>query len=431
MGMGMGNQKSKIKNQKAKMGTARLLVVFLIFDFCLLIFDLPLRGQSFTQRGFFDTSVTLFPESAPGDSGQAVATWLLRYEPAWKVFPWLKLSASFDARTDTHREVQRVWSLDWRDRGLLQPAFSVRRLSATLHQGKWTVDLGKQFIRWGKADLLNPTDRFAPRDFINVVDNDFLAVTGGRIVYEVKSDTIDVVWVPLFTPSRTPLLDQRWVVLPPDVPVSEGQPRYPGGSQEGIRWNHLGAGYEFSFSFFDGFNNLPILDTSLDSSGTRVVLSSRYAHIHTYGADGAMPLHWFTLKGEAAYFTSATSGEDEYLEYVVQLERIKGEWSFVGGYAGEYVTNHRNVLDFAPDRGLTKSFLGRAGYTIDARRSVAFEAAIRQNGAGTWARAEYSQTFGAHWRGTAGFSWIRGNQDDFLGQYRRNSHFTLAMRYSF
>jgi hypothetical protein len=78
MGMGMGNQKSKIKNQKAKMGTARLLVVFLIFDFCLLIFDLPLRGQSFTQRGFFDTSVTLFPESAPGDSGQAVATWPLR-----------------------------------------------------------------------------------------------------------------------------------------------------------------------------------------------------------------------------------------------------------------------------------------------------------------------------------------------------------------
>ena len=81
--------------------------------------------------------------------------------------------------------------------------------------------------------------------------------------------------------------------------------------------------------------------------------------------------------------------------------------------------------------GLTKSFLGRASYTIDARRSVAFEAAERQNGAGTWARAEYSQTFGAHWRGTAGFSWIRGNQDDFLGQYRRNSHFTLAMRYSF
>ena len=75
--------------------------------------------------------------------------------------------------------------------------------------------------------------------------------------------------------------------------------------------------------------------------------------------------------------------------------------------------------------------MGRSGYTIDANRSVAFEAAIRQNGAGTWARAEYSQMIGAHWRATVGASWIRGNQDDFLGQYRRNSHFTLAMRYSF
>lgn len=388
-------------------------------------------AQSFTQRGFLDSSATLYPQAAPGDSGNAVAQWLLRYEPSWKVFPWLKLSGSFDLRTDTHREVERVFHLDWRDRGLEQPAFSVRRLNATLHRGKWTVDLGKQFIRWGKADLLNPTDRFAPRDFINVVDNDFLAVTAGRLVYEAKSDSIDIVWQPLFTPSRSPLLNQRWVVLPPGVPVGYGDTHFPGGSQEGVRWNHIGAGYEFSVSYFEGFNHLPLLDTGVNATGTRLLLSRRYARLHMAGGDVAMPLRWFTVKSEAAYFASSTAGADEYWQYVIQLEKIKGEWSFVGGYAGEYVTNKRTTLDFAPDRGLTKSFLGRAGYTIDPRRSVAFEAAIRQNGAGTWARAEYSQTFGAHWRGTAGFSWIRGNAGDFLGQYRRNSHFTLAMRYSF
>ncbi len=32
------------------------------------------------------------------------------------------------------------------------------------------------FIRWGRADILNPTDRFAPRDFMNVIDPDFLPV---------------------------------------------------------------------------------------------------------------------------------------------------------------------------------------------------------------------------------------------------------------
>ena len=45
--------------------------------------------------------------------------------------------------------------------------------SATYTRGKLTVEAGKQFIRWGKTDVLNPTDRFAPRDFVNVVDNDY------------------------------------------------------------------------------------------------------------------------------------------------------------------------------------------------------------------------------------------------------------------
>ena len=45
----------------------------------------------------------------------------------------------------------------------------------------------------------------------------------------------------------------------------------------------------------------------------------------------------------------------------MQLERQAGEWFFVGGYAGEAVTNRRSILNFSPERGFTKAFLGRAG----------------------------------------------------------------------
>jgi hypothetical protein len=75
--------------------------------------------------------------------------------------------------------------------------------------------------------------------------------------------------------------------------------------------------------------------------------------------------------------------------------------------------------------------LAHAQYTIDSNRSVALDAGVHQNGQGTWLRAEYSQTFGQHWRATAGFSWIRGDASDFLGQYHRNSFALLALRYSF
>jgi hypothetical protein len=135
------------------------------------------------------------------------------------------------------------------------------------------------------------------------------------------------------------------------------------------------------------------------------------------------------VKGEAAYFTSSTPNTDQYGLYVIQLERQVREWSFVGGYAGEVLTRAGNPLQFAPDRGFARSFVGRAGWTIDPNRSLAVEAAVRAGGSFT--RFEYSQTYGQHWRATAGIAWIRGNITDFIGQYNHNSYASLAIRYSF
>jgi hypothetical protein len=56
---------------------------------------------------------------------------------------------------------------------------------------------------------------------------------------------------------------------------------------------------------------------------------------------------------------------------------------------------------------------------------------VRTSGDGAYAKAEYSQARGAHWRFTATGTLIRGDPADFLGQYRRNSHAALALRYSF
>ena len=108
------------------------------------------------------------------------------------------------------------------------------------------------------------------------------------------------------------------------------------------------------------------------------------------------------------------------------------EWFFVGGYGGETIIEPGvQSVDFNPVRGLTRTLLARAGYTIDANRSLAFESAIRQTFDGFWSKAEYSQAFGQHWRVTTAFTLIRGEPSDFLGQYRRNSHASLIFRYTF
>src|SRR5262249_20900237 len=154
----------------------------------------------------------------------------------------------------------------------------------------------------------------------------------------------------------------------------------PDATQVGVRFNHTGTGFDWAAAYFDGNNHLPdIAPTGLSFPPMRMI-----------GGDAAAPTRWVTIKGEAAYFGSSSTTTDEYVIYVVQLERQTGEWVFVGGYAGEAVTNRRSSspLAFAPDRGTTRSIVGRASYTIDVNRSFAFEAAVRTGGEGEYAKAE-------------------------------------------
>ena len=396
-------------------------------------------AQAFSQRGFVEGAGVLFAQRAPNDPTRAIGHLLAREEVFHKPASWIQFAAGLDLRFNSHDQVEAGWSLDFSDRGLRRPRLSVRRLSTTLTRGRFTLDAGKQFIRWGKTDIVTPTDRFAPRDFLNVIDTEFLAVTAVRGVAQIGSETFEAAWTPRFTPSRIPLLDQRWNGVPPDaapIPIVDAGAPLPQGSQAGVRWSHVGAGIEFSLSYFDGFNHLPAIEPGVSPFPLEVVVTRVYPPIRTYGADVAVPTRWFTLKAEAAYFTTSaeppdTVVTDEYVLYVLQLERQKGEWVFVGGYAGEAVTRSGSSRAFAPDRGLSRAFVARASYTLDPNRSVAFEGAVRQQGEGFYARGEYSQARGQHWRVTAAAVAIGGEADDFLGQYRRNSHATLTLRYSF
>jgi hypothetical protein len=407
--------------------------VKVLFAALLLLGPQAAAAQAVSQRGFVDGALTSFPQDAPNDNVNNIGDLLIREELFVKPATWLQFAAGVDVRANTHSQVDARWLVNVDDRGVTRPAISIRRLSATLSRGPFTLDLGKQFIRWGKTDIVTPTDRFAPRDFLNVIDTEFLPVTGVRGGVRAGDDNIEVVWVPVFTPSRIPLLDQRWAVMPAGAPASivAVTPDLPSGSQIGIRWSHVGSRLEYSLAFFDGFNHLPDIELLPPTRADQLSVRSRYPSLRSYGGDAAVPTRWFTLKAEAAYFTSSTPLTDEYVLYVVQIERQSGEWAFVGGYAGDHVTNQRALLPFAPDRGLTRALVGRASYTLDVNRSIAFEAAVRQNGTGGYAKAEYSQAHAQHWRTTVSGSLVRGAPGDFIGQYRLNSHLTLALRYSF
>jgi len=404
----------------------RLLAVLLI------AVPQAVAAQTFSQRGFVEGKGWFYPRDAPNDPVNVVGDLLAREDVFIKPASWIQFAAGADVRANSHDQVDRTWHVDFFDRGRLRPAFTVRRLSATISRGALTLDAGKQFIRWGKTDIVTPTDWFAPRDFLNVIDNEFLPVTGVRGVVRFGENTAEAVWVPRLTPSRVPLPNDRWTVPPSaGLNIVENPAVFPEGGQAGVRFSHIGARAEFSLAYFDGYNHLPNFRIVPPPSLQTVTIVPDYPTLRSYGGDAAIPLPWFTAKVESAYFTTDTPRTDEYVLYVIQLERQIGEWSLMGGYAGEYVTKQVAEVAFAPNRGLTRAIVGRASYTIDINRSMTFETAVRQNGDGTYVKGEYSQASFRHWRTTVNAALIRGEPDDFIGQYRLNSYVGLALRYSF
>ena len=153
----------------------------------------------------------------------------------------------------------------------------------------------------------------------------------------------------------------------------------------------LARGSRSPLSFFDGFNHLPQFETQPLSGQPLVAVRRSYAPLRMAGTDAAIPLRWFTVKGEIAALMTSSDDADDVVLYVVQVERQIGELSLVGGYAGEIVVTESAAFDYAPDRGLTRAFLGRAGYTVNANSDVSFEAAVRQNLDGVWIKGQYSK----------------------------------------
>jgi hypothetical protein len=408
------------------------VVACIILTWIVVLLPAAAGAQPFAQRGFIDGRDFLFPQSAPNDATRNVGDLLAREEVFLKPAEWFQVAAGLDLRANSHDQVESEWRFDWDDRAIRRPRLALRRLAVTVSKGPLTIDAGKAFIRWARADVLNPTDRFAPRDFMNVLDTDVLPVLAVHPSLHFRNETFEAVWSPQLTPSRLPLFNQRWTVLPPAVqgiPIRDGGSILPSGSEQGVRWSHTGSRFDSSLSFFDGFNHLPNIETRLLPIGLE--LTRVFPSLRSYGGDVAIPTRRVTLKAEAAYFTSPTSTNDEYVLYVIELERQIREWVLVGGYAGEAVTVNRGVFSFAPDRGIAKSFLGRAAYTVDPRRTIAIEAAVRQSGDGLYIKGEYSQAFGQHWRLTLTGVGIEGEPDDFLGQFNHNSNVSVALRFSF
>lgn len=391
-------------------------------------------GSVWQSRGFLENRTLFYPREAPNDRTQWVNEWLLRWEGGLRLTEGWKLYAGLDAQTDTHHQVELNWHLSWWDRELNRPALAVRSLFAQYTRGPFRLELGKQVLRWGVGDLFSPVDRLSARDLLSPSGADTLGVWAVRAVADTGPHSLELLYLPRFTPSRVPLVSQRWVVLPGSAAGFRLRFRgvqYPGGPQFGVRYHGIRNGIEYSASYLEGFQNLPSLPDRVLYLQKVWEYRAVYPRIRVLGGDLTTTWRGMVWKAEAAYSRTPTALTDDFFSYVLQVERLREKWQFAAAYTGALITAARFTPNLGIDRAFAKSISTRLGWTPRPRHSFTAESFLQQNAHAAIARFLYSRELTNGLRLTTGYIWITGAANELIGRYAINSHATLQLRYSF
>ena len=392
------------------------------------------QSGAWSYRGFLDNSMVYYPRTTADDQVQFVNETLLRVEGTLALPGGFGLSAGFDARTDSDNQVTRAWRFSWDDRTAQRPPFSLRTMSFHYARGPFRIEAGKQILHWGQMDFSSPTDKLAPRDYLNPASADYLGAFAVRAIVDTGPRSLELIYLPRFTPSRIPLVDRRWLILPAEFDGysyhSQGV-QYPGGGEVGVRYHQIVSPYEFSLCYFEGFKTLPTFLYDKDPINLNLNYQTLYPKMRMVGADFTAPWHGLLWKVESAYINSASPYLAGTWTYAVQAEKTGDKWQWAVELAGDKLTEAKrpNTLDL--DRATRDAVSGHAAWTPNPRQTVSAEWFVHPDGGAFVTRILYSRNLYSTFRASGGFLWIGGNHSDPLARYNVNSYLTLQLRYSF
>jgi hypothetical protein len=340
-----------------------------------------------------------------------------------------------------------------------------------LYAGNLDLRAGKQIYAWGRADAFNPTDNLSVWDFSDPLDtgDEKIGAVSIRADYYVGNWTLEGVLAPSFTPSVLPDSSSRWFpMLPPTI----SNPGYPAAGNRSIDASYTWAdpvlpdeglestqyaikvsgtvtGWDLSISWFDGYDDLPGLHTTVTADSTlavaEVVLQPQYHRRRAIGADFATTFGKFGLRGEAAYYlTDDWDGNDP------AIDDPYGQYTLGLDYTFRDVFPDKDLFLLVewihevqvPDRGthyritdlnhvFRKSLVGKADLHLGQFATVKLEGVWNVYAGDWWLRP------GLFWSVADGLELqldvdlLGGPDDSFFGTFRDNRRIQGRLKYSF
>jgi hypothetical protein len=306
----------------------------------------------------------------------------------------------------------------------------VRELYGDVSGNWFALRAGKQILKWGRADEINPTDNLAVFDYTLLTTDRDAMRTGG---YALKADafwqalTLEAVAVPLFKPSRVP--------TGPNLDVHDDPPgfalRNSGGA---VKLDYHGAPMDASASYFYGFLPRPYITLGPD-------LEMTYVRAWVVGGDFGKALGAWGLRGEGAWTIpdGGPQGYRPFFTYVLGIDRTilqdyYANAQFIQGIVPDYREpgyppipglREAKAIERALNNqahGVTNASSLRISYQQpDNRWKVSITGILNFTDEDYLIRPHFEYGFSDHWKAHAGYEYNHGKDASFFGQSRKNN----------
>ncbi len=175
--------------------------------------------------------------------------------------------------------------------------------------------MGKQQIIWGKGDGVFITDIVSPKDLSQFLVPDFeelrLAVTGARLDLYADAHSLELVWLPWFTPTVSPALDSLWApslafpIVPTIQPALLPEMELESGEYF-AKYSYMGSSFDLSLMGGWFWNDTPaftVVSKAFGPSGlTSLTVQPEYYRTLAAGYAVSGTLGPLVLRSEGAWY---------------------------------------------------------------------------------------------------------------------------------
>ncbi len=250
--------------------------------------------------------------------------------------------------------------------------FRLREAYLDLYLDNFDIRVGKQQIVWGKADGVFITDIVSPKNLFQFLLPEFdeirIGVEGAKFDYYIGNNTLELVWLPIFTPTEYANPNSVWTAqqsFPMNPTFNYSKSNVNATLENSEIFAKFSALTEYiDFEIMGGYmwDDDPTMLSSFVPDGTggnNLVISPEYKRLSLAGGSFSTTLGPIVLRGEGAYYfgkyfnttnPSTNQGviQKDYIHYMLGTDFNLFDVNFSIQFIQKIIMNYEDIIVSTP-----------------------------------------------------------------------------------